>query len=260
MKMRIKSASVFRAGVGALGALLLLLTGCGTPRPSAPRVAGAGQTDAVGAAAAAVEIDSGVLPNGAFECVDPADARRPAGWELPDGEGVRWAAAPGRGHGRAICLDTRRTEQQMMESWRRCGLDGTWNIPKPAANAIADTYGLSYYSAAIPVVSGRTYRVQCVFYGQGGAKLWVRGTGLFRGRQTRCYEAVLKCEGAPGVWTTNSLVFHPTRQRQEVDAMRVMLYAYYPAREYWFDDVRIEAVEETAAGRMPIPTDPSERP
>ena len=130
----------------------------------------------------------------------------------------------------------------MVASWRACGLTNTWDIPNPARNAVADTYGLSYYSDAFRIVSGETYRVRCDVYGRGGVKVWVRGYGPFRGRCTRRYEALMNCEGRDGAWTPNELVFHPTRQRPEVEELRVMLYAYHPAGRYGFDNVIVEPV------------------
>jgi hypothetical protein len=187
---------------------------------------------------------SNCVVNGGFE---QRAADRPAGWELPDGLGVQWVEAPagaGHGHGHAIRLDTRVPETEMARSWARAGLTNDWHIPRPAGNAIADTYGLSFYSDSFPVVSGMTYRVRCDTLGPGGWKVWVRGYGRFRGRLTRRYEAVMPGTASPAAWTNHTMVFHPTRDRPEVTEMKVMLFAYYPAGIYWFDNVVVEAVEE----------------
>jgi hypothetical protein len=37
-------------------------------------------------------------------------------------------------------------------------------------------------------------------------------------------------------------VFFPGKFRPEVTKMRVMLYAFYPAGVYWFDNIRIEPI------------------
>lgn len=183
-----------------------------------------------------------LVANGDFEAVDPVDARRPVGWALPDGLGVRWEdGAPASG--RAIWLDTRISEVEMVRQWRVTGLTNTWDIPKPAGNAVADTYGLSYYSDSFPVASGQVYRVRCDVHGAGGVKVWVRGYGMFRGRLTKRYEAMMNCHGGAGVWTPNAMEFNPTRHRPEVAEMRVMLYAYYPPGRYGFDNVVVEPVE-----------------
>jgi hypothetical protein len=183
-----------------------------------------------------------LVANGEFETVDPVDSRRPAGWALPDGLGVRWEDG-GPASGRAIWLDTRISEVEMVRQWRVTGLTNTWDIPKPAGNAVADTYGLSYYCDSFPVASGQVYRVRCDVHGSGGVKVWVRGYGMFRGRLTKRYEAMMNCNGGAGVWTPNAMAFNPTLHRPEVTEMRVMLYAYYPPGRYGFDNVVVEPVE-----------------
>jgi hypothetical protein len=186
-----------------------------------------------------------LLPNGGFEKADPALAAKPAGWGRPDGLGVQWIAAPEPGHGKAIRMDTRVSEQAMQAQWRRTGLTNEWNIPRPDAVPIATTYGLSLYSDPVPVRPGQAYRITFDFKGaSGGAKVWVRGWGLFQGEKRRRWETWVKCSSTGEAWTTCSQVFHPTRARPDVTEMRVMLYAYHPPGVYWFDNVRIEPVAE----------------
>lgn len=206
---------------------------------------------AISAMASIAQAATNLVANGTFEAADPANPAKPLAWELPDGLGVRWEDAPGGG-GRAIRMDTSVPETAMVESWRAAGLSSTWDIPEPAQNAIAETYGLSYYSDAFPVVSGKTYRVTCRLRGGVGAKVWVRGYGMFRGKMRRRYEAVLHGETREDAWTTNSLVFHPTRQRPEVTEARVMLYAYYPPGVQWFDDIAVEEADDGDAGDSPV--------
>jgi hypothetical protein len=201
-----------------------------------------------------------LLTNGDFEVADPADPGRPLGWDKPDGKGVQWLAVPpefdGAARGRALCLDTRVSEQDMVAQWQATGLTN-WDIPKPAASPIALTYGLSYYSAAVPVVSGRTYRISFLYRPPpegSGAKVWVRGYGRLGDRHTRLYEAIVNCRARAGQWTRFEQDFHPTRHRPNVTELRVMLYAYYPAGVYWFDDVALEILPEpplTGGGDQP---------
>lgn len=187
-----------------------------------------------------------LVPNGGFEVADPADPNRPAGWDPPDGLGVQWAEAPDPvEHGRAIRMDTSVPEKAMEEQWRRKGLTN-WHIPNAAGNAIADTYGLSYYSAPFPAVSGATYRVSFDFRGGSGAKLWVRGYGVVMGRHRRLYEIVVNCPNSPDRWTSRSEEFNPTRLRPETNELKVMLYAYHPPGVYWFDNIRVEQVQTNA--------------
>lgn len=190
-----------------------------------------------------------LLANGDFEQADPAERTKPAGWDRPDGLGVQWTEAPadpgGAPHGKAIRMDTAVSEKAMVEQWRKTGLT-QWDIPKPANSAVAETYGLSYYSAPMPVKPGQAYRVSFDFKGaSGGAKVWVRGWGMFNGQKRRRWETIVNCHVKSNQWTHLSQVFQPTRNRPEVTEMRVMLYAYYPAGVYWFDNVKIEPVAES---------------
>ncbi len=199
---------------------------------------------------AVVAAATNLVFNGGFELPDPGDPRRPAGWALPDGLGVRWEEGPPGTDGRAIWLDTAVPEREMAARWRATGLTNLWDIPRPGDNPIADTYGLSYYSDPFPVASGVVCRLRCDVRGKGGMKVWVRGYGIFRGRRVRRYEALLNCQGRQDAWTTREMVFHPTRHRPEVDELRVMLYAFHPPGLYGFDNVVVEplAEEEAAAG------------
>jgi hypothetical protein len=191
-----------------------------------------------------------VLPHGDFEQADPRDKTKPAGWDRVDGLGVQWVAAADAAHGKAIRMDTRVSEKAMQAQWIKTGLTNLWNIPKPENNPIAETYGLSLYSDPMAVKAGQAYRITFDYMGpDGGAKVWVRGWGMFQGERRRRWEATVTCHGRDGVWTTCSQVFHPTRARPEVTEMRVMLFAFYPAGIYWFDNVRIEPVNEPGKPR-----------
>jgi hypothetical protein len=191
-----------------------------------------------------------VLPHGDFEQSDARDSARPAGWDRVDGLGVQWTKAPDAPHGKAIRMDTRMSELAMQAQWVKTGLTNLWNIPKPEKNAIAETYGLSLYSDPIPVKQGQSYRITFDYQGpEGGAKVWVRGWGQFQGEKRRRWETTVACHGKDGAWTSCAQVFHPTRARPEVTEMKVMLFAFYPAGVYWFDNVRIEPANEPAKAK-----------
>jgi hypothetical protein len=186
-----------------------------------------------------------LVPNGGFEIADEKDPAKPAGWYKPDGLGVQWTNDPASAaHGKCIRMDTSVSEKAMVEQWKKMGLTNFWDIPKPAGSAVAETYGLSYYSDAIPVQSGQVYRVWFDFKGKGGGKVWIRCYGFFEGEVRRRYEKVVPCEGRGNEWTSQSAIFHPSRQRPDVTTMKVMLYAYYPPGVYWFDNIRIEPITE----------------
>ena len=143
-------------------------------------------------------------------------------------------------------MDTRLSEQVMQAQWIKTGLTNIWNIPQPGNHAIAETYGLSLYSAPMPVKPGQAYRITFDCKGRGGAKVWVRGYGMFQGEKRRRWETYVDCHAKGDGWTTQSQVFHPTKFRPDVSEIKVMLFAYYPAGVYWFDNVRIEPVAEAA--------------
>jgi len=185
-----------------------------------------------------------ILANGDFEKADATNSTKPANWDRVDGLGVQWTQAPDAAHGKAIRMDTRLSEQAMQAQWIKTGLTNIWNIPKPEKNAIAETYGLSLYSEPMPVKPGQAYRITFDFKGRGGAKVWVRGYGVFAGERRRRWETFVDCKGKGDGWTAQSQIFHPTKFRKDVTEMKVMLFAYYPAGEYWFDNVRIEPVAE----------------
>jgi hypothetical protein len=189
-----------------------------------------------------------VLPNGDFEQADPAHPGKALHWDLTDGLGVQWTDAPNvpgaPPHGKAIRMDTAQTEQAMVASYTKAGLT-QWVFPKPGGDPIAMTYGLSLYSEAMPVVPGKTYRVTFDYLSEKGTagKLWFRAYANVNGEKKRVYEGTIDCGGAGG-WRQFSGVFHPTKYRPNVDEFKIMLFAYYPPGVAWFDNIRVEAVDE----------------
>ncbi|MDD2708518.1 MAG: hypothetical protein PHV34_10945 [Verrucomicrobiae bacterium] len=185
-----------------------------------------------------------LLANGDFAIPDTADPGKPAHWDKPDGLGVQWIevpATPGQpARGKAICLNTAISEQAMVQQWAKMGIT-QWVIPKPAINSISDTYGLSFYSDAMPVKAGQSYRVTFDFMSAGPkGKLWVRGYGLNGAEHRRLYETIVFCDPTKGAWQTFSQLFTPTKFRPNVTEMKVMLYAYHPPGVCWYDNIRIE--------------------
>jgi hypothetical protein len=194
------------------------------------------------------QADDSLLPNGDFERADPAHPGKAAHWDLTDGLGVQWTDAPSvpgaAQHGKAIRMDTTQTEQAMVASYVKAGLT-QWVFPKPADNPIAETYGLSLYSEAMPVVAGKTYRVTFDYMAEKGTsgKLWFRAYANVNGEKKRVYEGTIDCGGSGG-WKQFIGVFHPTKYRPNVDEFKIMLFAFYPPGVAWFDNVHVEAVDE----------------
>ena len=191
--------------------------------------------------------------NGDLERADPTAATRPLGWDQPDGLGIQWLTAPGDGHGKALRFDSAISEKRMVAQWKQVDIT-MWDIPNASDDVVGSTYGLSLYSQAFPIVADQAYKVVLDHRGVGGGKVWVRGYVEKKGRQSRVYEAV--AETPPSAeWRTITYVFHPTRAHAKAPGlavattMKVMLYAYWPAGESWFDNVRVvpATAEELAA-------------
>jgi len=196
-----------------------------------------------------------VLPNGDFEQADSAHPGKPAHWDLPDGLGVKWTDAPmingSPAHGKAIRMDTSVSEKALVESYTKAGLT-QWVFPHPQGNAIAETYGLSLYSEAIPLVPGKTYRVTFDYLAEKGTsgKLWFRAYRNVEGEKKRAYEGTIDCSGGPA-WKQFTGLFHPTKHTADATEFKVMLYAFYPAGVAWFDNIKVEAFDEAPSPQAP---------
>jgi hypothetical protein len=172
---------------------------------------------------------------------------------LPDGLGVQWTDAPAvagvAAHGKAIRMDTTQTEKAMVASYTKAGLT-QWIFPKPADSAIAETYGLSLYSEAVPVTPGKVYRVTFDYLAEKGTagKLWFRAYANDNGQKKRVYEGTIDCGGSGG-WKQFTGLFHPTRYRPDVAEFKIMLFAYFPPGVAWFDNVRVEVVDDDSASQ-----------
>jgi hypothetical protein len=194
-----------------------------------------------------------VLPNGDFEQADPAQAGKPAHWDLPDGLGVQWTQAADAAHGKAIRMDTAVPETALVESYVKAGLT-QWVFPHPKGNAIGETYGLSLYSEAVPLVPGKTYRVTFDYMSEKGTagKLWFRAYRNVEGEKKRAYEGTVDCSGGPA-WKQFTGLFHPTRHTSDAVEFKIMLYAIYPDGVAWFDNIKVEAIDDADAATPATP-------
>jgi hypothetical protein len=185
-----------------------------------------------------------VLPNGDFEQGDSAHPGKALHWDAVDGLGVRWTDAPGTPpHGKAIRMDTSVSEIDMVASYQKAGLT-QWVFPKPAGNAIAETYGLSLYSDAVPVVPGKNYRITFDFMSEKGTAgfILLRGYANVNGQKKRVYEKKIEC-GSQGAWKTFTDVAHPSHSPMPIDEFKIMLFAYFPAGVAWYDNVKVEPID-----------------
>ncbi|MBW8764553.1 MAG: hypothetical protein JF592_18565 [Microbacterium sp.] len=189
--------------------------------------------------------------NGDFEAADPSDATRPKAWGRIDGLGVRWAPAPpdatGVSAGKALRFDTAVSEQDMVARWKAMG-STEWDVPDASKGPIGATYGLSLYSDAIPITAATPYLVTVRHRGPGGGKVWVRGYAKRGDAMKRVYEAQTELPAGKD-WRATTYAFDPTRHTPQVTEVKIMLFAYWPAAESWFDDVglRVATPEELAA-------------
>jgi len=187
-----------------------------------------------------------VLPNGDFEQADPAHPGKALHWDAVDGLGVRWADAPAMlgvpPHGKAIRMDTAVSEINMVASYQRAGLT-QWVFPKPAAGAIAESYGLSLYSDAVPAIPGKNYRISFDFMSEKGTAgfILMRAYANVNGQKKRVYEKKIECS-SQGAWKTFTDVAHPAHSPVPIDEFKIMLFAYYPAGVAWYDNVKVEPI------------------
>jgi hypothetical protein len=65
------------------------------------------------------------------------------------------------------------------------------------------------------------------------------------GQKKRLYEGIVNCIGSP-VWQHFTGVFHPTKYRSNVTEFKIMLYAYYYSGDAWFDNIDLEAVDDSS--------------
>ncbi len=186
-----------------------------------------------------------LVVNGAFELPKPDDATQPFGWGRVDGLGVSWREAPGGG--KAIRFDTSVSERDMVARWKQIG-STEWDIPEPSKGPVGAAYGLSLYSDAIAIAKNQAYAIEVRHRGPGGGKIWVRGYAKKGETMRRVYEAQTELKPSAD-WKPTSYAFHPTRHTSTVTEVKVMLFAYWPADESWFDDVvlRTATADELAA-------------
>lgn len=196
---------------------------------------------------AAVGAADNLVVNGGFEQADPTDATRLLAWGRIDGLGIRWLAAPDGRPGKALRFDTGVSEKAMVASWKAQGIT-EWDVPDASGGPIGATYGLSLYSDAIAIRKDQAYAIEVDHRGPGGGKIWVRGYAKRGDAMKRVYEAQTELPSDPA-WKRTVYAFHPSRHTPQVTEVKVMLYAYWPATESWFDDVvlREAAVAELAA-------------
>ncbi len=117
--------------------------------------------------------------------------------------------------------------------------------------AIGASYGVSFYSDPIKIKKGITYLLEIDEKGsmQGvlfHSKIFVKGYKrmIYKGkmRDQVLYKIYMPCRNASGTWEHFSQVFSPTYRTPDVDFIKVMIFAYWPIGDYYYDNVSIREV------------------
>jgi type II secretion system protein G len=191
-----------------------------------------------------------LVANGGFE----EGTKDPARWSRCDGLTTFWEKDPER-PGKCLKIDSRVSNDDYharLEEMKQAD-------PPPAKpprltegyGAVGGNDGVPYWSDWIEVKPGATYTLSVDVRSEGGKpKVFVKGYAELPFEVDEGGKAVTKLirkvvykvsvDAAGGArWKTSTLEFCPTRERDDVKWIRVMLYAYWPAQTYWFDNVSV---------------------
>jgi len=182
--------------------------------------------------------------------------RHPAHWSRCDGLTQFWEKDELRG-GRCLRIFTRVCNEEYHRRLEEMKQEDPPppKPPRPIRGAGYDTVGgndgVAFWSDWIDVKPAMRYRLQADVRSEGGVpKVFVKGYTEMPlevdegGRSKKVliprvtYKIYLDCPGGPR-WRTSSLEFCPTAAREDVRRMRVMLFAYWPPQNYWFDNIGI---------------------
>jgi len=187
-----------------------------------------------------------LVKNGDFE----SGKQFPNGWQRPDRLTSFWVKdkSPSGKPTRCIKMDT----DVYMSDWERRCHELKKNPDAPAwrktptsgkkYDTIAGNNGVSLYSDPITIKKGESYTISVdVKSTQPHAtpKVFVKGYTLHKGKMRVIYKTYLNCRLKGCGWQHFSQEFHPTIRTPKVTQVRVMLFAYWPPGEYYFDNVKI---------------------
>ncbi|NQT85547.1 hypothetical protein HQ560_02210, partial [bacterium] len=192
-----------------------------------------------------------LIQNPSFE----KGADTPVGWSPVDGLCTFWIDR-GDGKGKCIKCDTNVLESQAVPWMQkvRSGKAKAKDAPKPIPVKPSQIYatiggltGVQVYSHYIPVKTNMRYRLSVDIKAKWGGiffpKAFVKGYGdntdEFTTQKREFYRAYLalrtKTQGKE--WETFTRTFNPSLRNAEVKYMRVMLYAYWPLGDYYWDNI-----------------------
>jgi hypothetical protein len=199
--------------------------------------------------------DVELCPNGGFEEGD----KSPAHWDRPDGLTTFWEKDEKRG-GKCIRIDSRVSNEDYHRRLDEMKLPEpppartTKDPSKTGYGAVGGNDGVPYWSDFIEVKPGVRYRLSVDCRSQGGKpKVFLKGyaeipaeieeDGKAKKTLLRRMVSKISLDAEGGLeWKRTSVEFCPSRERKDVRWVRIMLYAYWPAQTYWFDEVSLVEV------------------
>jgi len=195
-----------------------------------------------------------LVANGNFE----ARGEQPRGWEKVNGL-TMFLRNEGGAHGRVLHMDTDVYEAEYSR-WIQKFKAGAppAEAPKktpttgPKYNTVGGNYGVHNYSDPIPVTPGKTYRLEVDYRCRSGdfffPKLFFRGWADVAGDDRIVYDGYLSLRSMErtGQWKHNCRLFTVPRPEEiggrRIKHVRLMIYAYWPPGDYYFDNVALYEV------------------
>ena len=233
------------------------------------------------AAARAKVKPQNLVTNGDFEKIagDPKTGLQPKGWDRIDGL-TSFIDKLDDAHGRVLHLDTDVYESEAKRWQERLSAGAPLSeAPKktptrgPKYDTVGGNYGVHLHSDPIPVAPGKTYRVEIDYRCKTGdfffPKLFMRGyaevespppqsSGDRAGQERVVYDGYLALRSMEktGEWKHNARLLTIPKPEElggrQVKYLRLMLFAYWPPGDYYFDNVGLyEVLEPTPEGSGP---------
>lgn len=200
----------------------------------------------------AAHAQTNLVKNGGFE----EGTKDPAHWDRCDGLTTFWEKDPER-KGKCLRVETRVSNEEYharleeMKEKDPPPAKPPREIKGPGYDTVGGNDGVPYWSDWIDVKPAAIYRLSVDARSGGGRpKVFVKGyaelpfevdeggKAVKRLIRKVVFKVSVDADGGP-TWQTSTLDFCPTRERDDVKWMRVMLFPYWPAETYWFDNVSI---------------------
>lgn len=209
-------------------------------------------------------VSKNLIANGDFEKKLP-DYPSAQAWRLCDGLVFFHEKVEGRGY--VLRIDTTVVKGQARERWKVMDELGIKAPPAPKKIPYDDPYatvggvdGAAYWSDAIPVKKGLPYKLCLDTRGKTTmdlffTKIFLKGyTNVVKKRNVRqpdgsvkeetqveerqMYEWYLACRNPEDTWE-HFEAWTQSAIPQNIDFVKVFIYAYWPLHDYWFDNVAL---------------------